>query len=164
MSLFCPFLKYAGKDELEVQIQGIGEMIMNLRMKADMSQAELGRVLDVLEANGSPKPEFETDEDRSYFITRLFIHEKFINASTEDLKRSQKGAEKEPKKGAERKQAILTILEKNPMMTQTQIMKEMNLTRKQVQKDMKDLQKEGILVREGTNRNGHWVVKDSLLK
>lgn len=36
------------------------------------------KILDALEANGSPKPEFETDEDRSYFITRLFIHESFV--------------------------------------------------------------------------------------
>ena len=38
-------------------------------------------------------------------------------------------------------------------------MEEMNLTRKQVQKDMKELQTEGLLVREGTNRNGRWLVK-----
>lgn len=31
--------------------------------------------------------------------------------------------------------------------------------RKQVQKDMKELQEEGVLVREGTNRSGRWVVK-----
>lgn len=36
----------------------------------------------------------------------------------------------------------------------------MNLTRKQIQKDMKELQEEGVLVREGTNRNGRWVVKE----
>lgn len=35
----------------------------------------------------------------------------------------------------------------------------MNLTRKQVQKDMKELQEEGVLVREGNNRAGRWVVK-----
>lgn len=35
----------------------------------------------------------------------------------------------------------------------------MNLTRKQVKKDMKELQKKGILVREGTNRSGRWMVK-----
>ena len=35
------------------------------------------KILDALEANGSPKPEFETNEDRSFFITRLFIHEAF---------------------------------------------------------------------------------------
>ena len=46
------------------------------------------------------------------------------------------------------------------MITQTNIMKEMNLTRKQVQKDMRELQKEGSLVREGNNRSGRWVVKE----
>lgn len=46
------------------------------------------------------------------------------------------------------------------MMTQTQLMDEMNLTRKQVQKDMKELQEEGVLVRKGTNRSGHWMVKE----
>lgn len=117
------------------------------------------KILDALEANGAPKPEFETDEDRSYFITRLFIHEKFADIFDEEQKRSQKEAEKEPKKGAERKQAILTVLAENPTITQTQLMEEMNLTRKQVQKDMKELQTEGLLVREGTNRNGRWLVK-----
>lgn len=73
--------------------------------------------------------------------------------------KSQKGAKKEPKKGAERKQVILDILAENPTITQTQFMEEMNLTRKQVQRDMKELQKEGLLVREGTNRSGRWVVK-----
>lgn len=38
-------------------------------------------------------------------------------------------------------------------------MEQMNLTRKQVQRDMKELQEEGKLVREGTNRNGSWEVK-----
>lgn len=41
--------------------------------------------MDALEANGSPKPEFETDEDRSYIITRLFIHEAFAKATNNDI-------------------------------------------------------------------------------
>lgn len=45
------------------------------------------------------------------------------------------------------------------MITQAQLMAELNLSRKQVQKDMKELQNEGVLVREGTNRRGRWVVK-----
>ena len=36
----------------------------------------------------------------------------------------------------------------------------MNLTRKQLQKDMKELQEEGVLIREGTNRTGRWEVKE----
>jgi len=51
-------------------------------------------------------------------------------------------------------------LAENPTITQTQIMEEMNLTRKQVQKNMKELQEEGVLVRKGTNRSGRWVVKE----
>ena len=135
----------------------IGDFLKELHLTEGRNTG-FKKILDALEANGSPKPEFETDEDRSYFITRLFAHEKFVTISDEEPKRSQKGAKKEPKKGAERKQAILAILAENPMMTQTQLMDEMNLTRKQVQKDMKELQEEGVLVREGTNRTGRWVV------
>lgn len=137
----------------------IGDFLKELHLTEGRNTG-FKKILDALEANGSPKPEFETDEDRSYFITRLFIHEKFVEGANEELKRSQKGAEKEPKKGAERKQAILAILAENSTITQAQLMKEMGLTRKQVQKDMKELQEEGELVREGTNRSGRWVVKD----
>lgn len=35
------------------------------------------KILDAPDRNGSPQPEFETDESRSCFITRLFIHEGF---------------------------------------------------------------------------------------
>ena len=137
----------------------IGDFLKELHLTEGRNTG-FKKILDALEANGSPKPEFETDEDRSYFITRLFIHEKFATVSDEEPKRSRKGAEKEPKKGAERKQAILDILIEYPTITQTQLMEIMNLTRKQVQKDMKELQEEGVLIREGTNRTGRWVVKE----
>ena len=56
---------------------------------------------DILVKNGSPKPEFETDEDHSYFISRLFVHEAFLKEA--ESEKSQKGAEKEPKKGAKKR-------------------------------------------------------------
>lgn len=48
-------------------------------------------------------------------------------------------------------------------MTQAQLMERMELTRKQVQKDVKELQEEGMLKREGSNRSGRWVVNRGLL-
>lgn len=33
---------------------------------------------DLFQINGSPKLEFETDDDRSYFVTRFFIHPEFF--------------------------------------------------------------------------------------
>lgn len=72
-----------------------------------------------------------------------------------ELKKSQKGAEKRK----ERKQAIVQLLAENPAITQVQIMEKLNLTRKQIQTDIRELQEEGTLVREGSNRKGHWVLK-----
>ena len=46
------------------------------------------KILDALEANGSPKPEFETDDARTYFITRLFIHQGFLKINSEIEKAS----------------------------------------------------------------------------
>lgn len=60
-----------------------------------------GKILRALEENGSPKPEFETDDDHSYFISRLFVHEAFLRE--EKKEREQKGAKKEPKKGAKKR-------------------------------------------------------------
>ena len=54
----------------------IGDFLKELHLTVGRNTG-FKKMLDALEANGSPKPEFETDEDRSYFITRLFIHEEF---------------------------------------------------------------------------------------
>ena len=136
----------------------IGDFLKELHLTEGRNTG-FKKILDALEKNGSPKPEFETDDVRSYFITRFFIHEGFVELSHEEPKRSQKGAEKEPKKGAKRKNEILEKLTRNPMMTQSQLMEELSLTRKQIQSEIKKLQEEGLLEREGSNRKGYWVVK-----
>ena len=93
----------------------IGDFLKELHLTEGRNTG-FKKILNALEANGSPKPEFETDDNHSYFISRLFVHEGFLK---EETKRSQKGAEKEPKKGAERKRDILNQLEENSTMTQT---------------------------------------------
>ena len=72
----------------------IGDFLKELHLTEGRNTG-FKKILDALEANGSPKPEFETDDARTYFITRLFIHEKFSN---EELKGSQKGDEKRCRK------------------------------------------------------------------
>ena len=134
----------------------IGDILKELHLTEGRNTG-FGKILRALEANGSPKPGFETDEDHSYFISRLFVHEAFLK--DEDSERNQKGAEKEPKKGAERKLDILQKLEENPEITQVNLMEEFDLSRKQIQKIIKDLREEGLVERQGSNRNGRWVVK-----
>lgn len=68
----------------------IGDFLKELHLTEGRNTG-FKKILDALEANGSPKPEFETDENHSYFISRLFIHEGFL---VDENKRSQKGAKK----------------------------------------------------------------------
>jgi ATP-dependent DNA helicase RecG len=60
----------------------IGDFLKELHLTEGRNTG-FKKILDALEANGSPKPEFETDDDRSYFITRLFIHEEFMKVANE---------------------------------------------------------------------------------
>ena len=69
-----------------------------------------------------------------------------------------KRSQKELKKGAERKQIMLELLSEYLIMTQTDLIDKWELTRKQIQTDIKDLKNEGILERKGFNRNGYWIV------
>ena len=46
---------------------------------------------------------------------------------------------KRSRKKSRKKKVILELLAKNPTMTQTQLMEQMELTRKQVQKDVQEL-------------------------
>ena len=81
----------------------IGEILKELHLTEGRNTG-FGKILRALEENGSPKPEFETDEDHSYFISRLFVHEAFLKE--EESEHNQKGAEKEPKrsqKGAKKR-------------------------------------------------------------
>ena len=74
-------------------------------------------------------------------------------------RQNQRRAKKEPKKGAEKKLDILQQLEENPSITQIKLMEEFDLSRKQIQKIIKDLREDGLVERQGSNRNGKWVVK-----
>lgn len=90
-------------------------------------------------------------------MQEAFLKEENTQAGTDkEPKRSQK---KEPKKGAEKKLDVLRRMEENPMITQVKLMEEFNLTRKQVQKLIKDLREDGLVERQGSNRSGKWVVK-----
>ena len=53
------------------------------------------------------------------------------------------------------------ILEKilsNPIITQIEIAEQLNLHRVSVAKSMSKLQKEGVLKRVGSNKNGYWEI------
>lgn len=58
-----------------------------------------------------------------------------------------------------RKNKILNKFMEDPAITQIKLIEELGYTRKQIQKDVKELKEKGLLAREGSNRNGKWIVK-----
>ena len=141
----------------------IGDILKELHLTEGRNTG-FGKILRTLEENGSPKPEFETDDDHSYFISRLFVHEAFLRAGKKE--REQKRAKKEPKKGAKKRSRkkwnILQRMKDVPTVTQVRLMEEFNLTRKQVQKIIKDLREDGLVERQGSNRSGKCIVKKKM--
>ena len=85
------------------------------------------------------------------------IYEKNMKKTTleEKLGYNQKGA----KNGADRKIDILYQMEENPEVTQVKLMEGFDLSRKQIQRLIKDMREEGLVERRGSNRNGKWIAK-----
>ena len=58
-----------------------------------------------------------------------------------------------------RKIDILYQMEENPEVTQVKLMEGFDLSRKQIQRLIKDMREEGLVERRGSNRNGKWIAK-----
>lgn len=56
----------------------IGEFLKDLHLTEGRNTG-FRKIINSLQANGSPLPEFETDEAHDYFVTRLFIREGFYD-------------------------------------------------------------------------------------
>ena len=142
------------------------------------------KLLESMQEYGLREPEFcdleigfrinlyRKTEDKKSEITQVELiagdePDREHSENEKELKRSQKGAKKEPKRsrkrepkdGAEIRNGILQRMQENPAITQLKLMEEFELTRKQVQIIIKDLQKNGFVERQGSNRSGKWVVK-----
>lgn len=61
----------------------IGEFLKELHLTEGRNTG-FKKILDALKQNGSPLPEFETDDNHDYFITRLFVREGFYDYQEEN--------------------------------------------------------------------------------
>lgn len=110
-----------------------------------------------LSQNGSPKPEFEMDDDRNYLNTIIRIRKGFEKES---------GLEKQAKISNEalnealneNELIIVNLILNNPSIKQKDIIESTNISRAQVQRIMKGLQERGIIVHENSKKSGRWVV------
>lgn len=96
----------------------IGEFLKELDLTEGRSTG-VPKILRVMKANDSPKPVFETDDERSYFLIRLPVHKGF--AVDEDA------APVAPKQVTEQVMRLLQALLEEPLSTKA-ILKALSLT------------------------------------
>ena len=108
----------------------------------------ISKILKVIKENGSPAPEFDTDNDRSYFLIRLPVHEDAVVVET---------PVKTPVKTPDR---ILHVLSENPRMTLAEVAEVIGKSVSAVERASSQLVKTGHLKYIGPQKGGHWVVKE----
>ena len=136
----------------------IGEFLKELHLTEGRNTG-FKKILNALEKNGSPKPEFETDDEHSYFISRFFVREGFYDESDSDSEaetvEKQETAQKTREKTREK---ILALIKENPEITTTELAASVDLTVKGIEWQIKQLKEKGIIRRVGADKGGHWEV------
>lgn len=118
-------------------------------------------ILKVMKGNGSPPPEFETDDDRSYFLIRLPVNpEVYLGDSVE-----AEGFEKMRVKTLVEMQVktpdqILQMLDENPEMNLAEVASKIGRSLSAVERASSKLVKAGRLRFVGPKKGGHWEVKE----
>ncbi len=130
----------------------IGEFLKELHLTEGRNTG-FKKILDALKKNGSPLPEFETDEAHDYFITRLFVREGFYNYQGSTTEETTPETTLE----TTREKLIRVIIE-NPTATTNELAEKTGLTKDGVKYHLKKLRNDGILTREGSTKRGKWVI------
>ena len=141
----------------------IGEFLKELHLTEGRNTG-FGKILRALEKNGSPKPIFETDEDRTSFATTIFIHPEFlktVNFSGNDGNKTtdqttDQTTDRKGKSYTEKK--ILYLIKQNPRITQACLAEELEMPKSTIKYYVGKMSKAKIIKREGTVHNGKWIV------
>ena len=110
-----------------------------------------GKILRALEKNGSPKPLFETDDERTSFAATIFIHPNFV-ASGNDF-----GNDNGNENLNDNEERILNVMKDTPHITIDQIVSVTGISKRTVSRIIKDLKEHNKILRKGT-KNGTWIV------
>ena len=102
--------------------------------------------------NGSPDPIFETDEDRNYFLTILFIHPQVT------IDKNAKIIINEPVNEPvnDRQKEILRLIEKNRAISISELAASCKAARETVKRDLKKLKELNFIQRIGSDKAGYW--------
>jgi len=134
----------------------IGEFLKELGLTEGRATG-IKKILTVMQKNGSPLPEIESDETRSYFLIRLPAHPNALSGKDKSVSFPAKTSEKRSEKTSEK---IMIEIRKNPDLSIARLSEVIGITTRSVERNLKKLQEAGRLERSGSPKGGHWVIKE----
>lgn len=147
----------------------IGDFLRELHLTEGRNTG-FKKILTALENNGSPKPEFETDDDRTYFISRFYPHPGFevgnVGYFVSDVGNSagnvgNVGNARNPAgdvgKLAGNELRIYREIKANPSVSAAAIAEAVSLSKRTVERISGRLREKGYIIRDGSTR-GKWIV------
>lgn len=135
----------------------VGEFLKELHLTEGRNTG-FHKILRALEKNGSPKPKFETDENRIYFLTTIYARtSSHINEAADENRPSAHTTDLSDEMIL-RQQRILTFMSARPQATIGEISEALHITKSTLNRDIRSLKDQGKLHREGTRIAGTWHV------
>ena len=131
----------------------IGEFLKELDLTEGRSTG-ISKILKAMAANGSPAPEFETDDERSHFIIRLPVHP--LAAAGPNI--PEPPEETGVKTRVKTRTKILEHIALTPEITAAELAVLLGLTAKGVEWQLTKLKQENRLRRIGPAKGGHWEI------
>jgi len=148
----------------------IGEFLKEIEL-SEKQCTGITKILNALENNGSPPPEFETDPERHYLIVTIRQHEGF-NANRngnvienvtdnviENVTDKTQAAVSVKKRNA-RQNKILELLRNDGTVTIDLLAETLEVSVRTILRDIESLKTNDQIFRVGSDTSGYWEVKD----
>lgn len=104
---------------------------------------------------------FETDDERTYFTTTLFIHPDFQTEEVTAVKVTDKVTDRVTDKVTDKEKLLLKTIEQLPSGTYAKYADILKISRKSVAELIKSLKEKGIIERIGSDRKGYWEIAEA---
>ena len=143
----------------------LGEYLKELDLTEGRSTG-IPTIQNELKENGSPRAIVTTDEDRTFFRITIPCHEAAGNiiADIASKDNSQESSQKSSQKGSQKdrkSQMIIDMIRQNPDVTTSEMADKIGISRRSIVKITNKLQAEGVILRVGARKDGHWEIVDN---
>ena len=136
----------------------IGEFLKELHLTEGRNTG-FQKIIRALKANGSPMPIFETDEDRTYFLTTFLIHPDFLPSNE-----GRNDGRNEGRNGGsggdltDNEQLVLNTIRLDDGVTMIKMAEQTGLSKATVERVVKVMKEKKIIGREGSTKKGKWII------